>query len=139
MSEKKAQYSKPASQVDLERRLENGNKSNRVLSTSDQYDASDSEGGRDYRVEDNDVSNYVGTSAEYATYASKTEAPLKAKDSAEKKVFDSFAKSAVPAPLRVEGNVEYEGEVKAADEAAKASEEARASNESQSSGDSSNK
>lgn len=119
-AKQKAQYSKPASQVDLEERLENGNRSNAILSTSDDYVAPEepTNEGRDFRVEDNDVSGYVGTSPEYATYANDTEAPLKAKGGAENEVFDSFAASPVPATLRVEGNVEYEGEVKSKEAAA---------------------
>jgi len=127
----KAQYSKPASQVDLEARLENGNKSNAVLSTADAYEAPEGAGdGRDFRVDGNEVTNYVGTSPEYATYANDTEAPLAADDdSAEAKVFASFAGSPVPAVLRIEGNVEYDGEVKSKEEAAPsaASEEPEAS------------
>ena len=90
----KAQYAKPASQLDLEARLENGNKSDRVLSTSDNYEPpTDSGDGRDFRVEDNDISEYVGVSPEYATYANETEAPLASdeEDSAEQQVFDAFA------------------------------------------------
>jgi hypothetical protein len=65
------------------------------------------------------VDQYVGTSPEYATYANKTEAPLKAKDSPENKVLESFAASPIPATLKVDGNIEYEGEKKSkeADEA----------------------
>jgi hypothetical protein len=32
--------------------------------------------GRDYRVQDNDTSQYVGVDPEYMTYANKTEQPL---------------------------------------------------------------
>lgn len=86
----KAQYAKPASQVDLEERLENDNKSFKVLSTSDQYEAPEAEEGRTYAVEGNKLDGYVGVSGEYATYANDTEAPVKADESAESKVIESF-------------------------------------------------
>lgn len=132
----KAQYSQPASQIDLEERLANGNKSFRELSTSDTYEGpkDDNPEGRDYRVEGNDTTQYIGTSAEYATYANDTEAPLGAADeeeSAEAQVFREFAESPVPAVLRVEGNVEYEGEKAAKEAAEQASEEARAEAETE--------
>jgi hypothetical protein len=91
--QKKAQYSKPASQVDLEERLESGNKSDKVLSTADSYEGpADSGEGRTFAVEDNELDGYVGTSAEYQTYANDTEAPVKADDSAENRVIESFVK-----------------------------------------------
>lgn len=34
------------------------------------------EGGRDYRVEGNDVSGYLGVDVEYQTYANETEKPI---------------------------------------------------------------
>lgn len=103
---KKAEYAKPASQIDLEARLENGNKSDRVLSTSDSYEPpKDSNDGRDFRVEGNDVENYVGVSPEYATYANETEAPLKGDDdSAESKVFKDFAERLVTTPAQTSSN-----------------------------------
>lgn len=124
----KAQYAKPASQVDLEERLANGNESSRVLSTSDSYKGAGDEGdGRDFRVEDNDVTEYVGTSPEYATYANETEAPLKSEKGAEAEIFESFAASPVPATLRVEGNVEYEGEKESQEAAASSDEDSSSS------------
>lgn len=94
---KKAEYAPPASQVDLEARLANGNSSDRVLSTSDAYvekarEAADANDGRDYRVEGNKTDEYVGTSPEYATYANDTEKPLASDDkSPEAQVFQNFA------------------------------------------------
>jgi len=138
MATKKAQYAPPNSQVDLEERLENGNKSFRELSTSDTYEGPKDENpeGRSYLVEGNDVTHYVGTSPEYATYANETEAPLgnESDDSAEAQVFEEFAASPLPATLKVEGNIEYDGEVEARESAAKAAEDARASTESSRSG-----
>ena len=91
MAEEKAQYAKPASQLDLEARQANGNKSDRVLSWSDNYEAPEDDGeARTFSVEGNETDNYVGTSSEYATYASETEAPLKGEDSAEEKVAEQF-------------------------------------------------
>lgn len=90
-SKPKAQYAKPASQVDLEERQEKGNASDRVLTTADSYEASADEGGRDFRVEGNETDGYVGVSPEYQTYANDTEAPLESdEDSAEQKVFDHY-------------------------------------------------
>lgn len=136
MAEKeKAQYAAPGSQVDLKRRQDNDNKSDRVLSTSDEYEPVEQGEARDYRVEGNNVDGYIGTSPEYATYANETEAPLKSKgddDNPESLVFESFAASPVPATLKVDGNVEYEGEKKQKEDAAKASEDARASADSSS-------
>ena len=90
----KAQYAKPASQVDLEERLEKDNASNKVLSTAEVRRGEEvSNDGRTYAVEGNKLDGYVGVSAEYATYANETEAPLvgESEDSAEAQVFDSFA------------------------------------------------
>lgn len=107
-----AQYAAPGSQVDLQRRQDNDNKSDRVLSTSDEYSPVEYGEGRDFRVEGNEVEQYIGTSPEYATYANETEAPLKAEgDNPELVVFEQFAASPVPAVLRLEGNIELEGEL----------------------------
>ena len=96
-SKQKAQYAPPSSQVDLEERLENGNASGAVLSTADSYQPpKDDEGGRDYRVEGNEIGQYVGTSPEYATYANETEQPLRAEDSVENEVFEKFAEGQNP-------------------------------------------
>jgi len=109
MAEKeKAQYAKPASQVDLEERLANGNKSDKVLSTADSYEgAADSGEARDYRVEGNDTEAYIGVAPEYQTYANDTEAPLQGDDSAENDVIASFA----------EGQKNLQAGVKSVDEA----------------------
>ena len=127
MAEKKAQYAAPGSQVDLERRQKNGNKSDRVLSTSDEYDPQEQGEARSFLVEGNKVTEYIGTSPEYATYANETEAPLpiEGDKNPEKAIFEQFAASPVPGVLKVDGNVEYEGEKKQREDAAKASEEAR--------------
>jgi len=94
---KEAQYAPPASQVDLEERLKNGNVSSRVLSTSDDYKPAEDDGGRDYRVEGNKVDEYVAVSPEYATYANKTEAPLATpEENPESEVFKSFAEGLNP-------------------------------------------
>jgi hypothetical protein len=101
MADKKAEYRKPASQLDLEARQERGNASDRVLSTADTYEAPAGEGdGRDFRVEGNKTDNYVGTSPEYMTYANKTEAPVEAKDSAESKVFELFNEQLNTEPVK---------------------------------------
>jgi hypothetical protein len=129
MAEKqKAQYAAPGSQVDLERRQKNDNKSDRVLSTSDEYDPQELGEARSFLVEGNKVDQFIGTSPEYATYANETEAPLpiEGDENPEKVVFEQFAASPVPGVLKVDGNVEYEGEKKQREDAAKASEEARA-------------
>ena len=81
---KKAQYAPPSSQVDLAERLENENRSNAVLSTSDeavkrqaeQEEKAGKDEGRVMVVEGNDLSGYVGVDPIYANYANKTEAPL---------------------------------------------------------------
>jgi len=86
-----ANYEPPASQVDLERRQESGNASDRVLSTSDEYarrqaEKSDDEkdaGVRSFAVEGNDLDNYVGVDPIYQNYANESEAPLKAEDGPE--------------------------------------------------------
>ena len=126
--EEKAQYAAPGSQVDLKRRQENDNKSDRVLSTSDEYDPQELGEARSYLVEGNEVTEYIGTSPEYATYANETEAPLKVEDddNPEAAVFKSFAEGPTPAVLKVDGNVEYEGEKQQRENAAKATEDAQA-------------
>lgn len=92
-----ANYEKPSSQVDLERRLENDNRSSQVLVDSDEYNQRKADGdledtpGRDMRVEGNDISGYVGVDPVYQNYASDTEAPLPADEGAESKVFERVA------------------------------------------------
>ncbi len=90
-SKEKANFEPPASQVDLERRQESGNASDRVLSTSDEYarrqaeksDDEKDEGVRSFAVEGNDLDNYVGVDPIYQNYANESEAPLKAEDGPE--------------------------------------------------------
>jgi len=86
MAEKKktAEYAPPASQVDLAARLESGNASDAVLSTSDlaverqaeQEEKAGEDAGRVMQVEGNDVEGYVAVDPIYANYANETEAPL---------------------------------------------------------------
>lgn len=78
---KKAQYAKPASQVDLEARQEKGNASDRVLSTADVREDEE-------QVESKE--GYVGVDPIYQTAANATEAPGASKDGAEAKVFEAF-------------------------------------------------
>lgn len=81
MSDDKPNYELPTSQVDLEERLKSGNASTRVLSTSDEYarrQVGTEVTGRDFAVEGNDKSAYVGTDNVYQTYANETEQPLRA-------------------------------------------------------------
>lgn len=131
-SKEKAQYAPPASQVDLDARIEDGNASTRELSTSETYKGNTEESEHaPYEVEGNDVSQYIGTDPVYANYANDTEAPLAVEgdDNPEGEIFDNFVKSSLPGPLKVEGNVEHEGAKEAAEEAKKASEAARAEQE----------
>ena len=103
----KPQYAKPASQLDLEARLENGNKSDRVLTSSDNYEAPEpGESERTYAVEGNDLSNYVGTASEYATYANETEQPLKGDGNVEEQVAEEFVKAAGPVAMTYEAQQE---------------------------------
>jgi len=90
----KAQYAKPASQLDLEARLESGNESDRVVSTADTFKGAQDDGkARTYVVEDNDTSGYIGTSGEYVTYANDTEKPVIADDSVEDQIAKEFAEN----------------------------------------------
>jgi hypothetical protein len=77
---KKAQYEPPTSQVDLAARLESGNASDRVVSTSNEAARRDAEQevdeGRIMIVEGNVLDGYVGVDPIYQNYANKTEAPL---------------------------------------------------------------
>lgn len=87
-AQKKAVYEPPSSQVDLANRLENGNESNAVLSTSDaaverqakREEEAGEDTGRPMTVEGNDVSGYIGVDPIYANYANETEAPLAASE-----------------------------------------------------------
>jgi hypothetical protein len=80
MAKSEANYEKPASQLDLEYRLKNGNASSRVLSTADVEppEPEDEVEARRYAVEGNKTSNYFGVSPEYQTYANETEKPMRA-------------------------------------------------------------
>lgn len=90
----KAEYAKPASQLDLEARQERGNASDAVLMTSDVYEAPEDDDGREFAVEGNDTDGYIGAGPEYRTYANETEAPLSSdEDSAEQKVADYFVET----------------------------------------------
>lgn len=104
-TKKKAEYAKPASQLDMEARLESGNKSTRVLSTADAYEApEETNDGRDMRVEKNDVTKYVGTDPIYQNYAEETHQPLVG-DGVDDKVAKSFVENLNPV---VEGPVKVE-------------------------------
>jgi len=125
MADEKAQYAKPASQVDLEERLKNGNKSSAVLSTADTYEAPEPDGeGRTYAVEDNELGEYVGVAGEYATYANDTEKPLQGDDkNPETQVFKSFGESfaaAKPGAVEVADAEESAGETQSGTEQPKA-------------------
>lgn len=92
-----AEYSKPASQVDLEERQEAGFASNAVLSTSDEYARRQAEKGdeedenaRSFAVEGNDLEGYIDVSPEYMTYANASEKPHKAEEGPEQ-VLEEFA------------------------------------------------
>lgn len=95
-SKDEAEYAPPTSQVDLERRLANDNRSDRVLLTSDSYVPAEGDEGRSFAVEGNDLSEYVGTNPEYMTYANETEAPLASEGGPEAEVFDFFAEATEP-------------------------------------------
>jgi hypothetical protein len=106
-----AQYAQPTSQLDLERRLESGNRSDRVLTTADSYEPDEEDTGRSFAVEGNELDNYIGTNPEYMTYANQTEAPLVADDSAEEQVADDFV-----AGMQQHGQAEESDEDEAAEE-----------------------
>ena len=80
---KEAQYERPASQVDLEARLENDFASDAILSTSDEAarrqaeeaEKNQADEGRRMVVEGNELDNYVGTDPIYMNYANETEKP----------------------------------------------------------------
>lgn len=81
----KAQYAPPATQVDLEERLANGNESSAVLSTADNYKQAveEDENAREYTVEGNNTDDYVNVDPIYQTYANETEAPARAEEGPE--------------------------------------------------------
>lgn len=97
MARKKAEYAKPASQLDLEARLENDNRSPRILTTSENYVAPEGDEGRDMRVEGNKTDNYIGTDPMYQNYAEETHAP-KAGSGVDDKVAKSFVENSNPNP-----------------------------------------
>lgn len=107
MADKKPQYAKPASQVDLEARLENGNQSDRVLTTSDNYEPPEpGEDERTYMVEGNDTSAYIGAASEYVTYANETEKPMSSEKNPEDVVAKQFVEAVGPIALTVEASQE---------------------------------
>jgi len=71
--EDEAQYAPSAAQLDAEERRANENRSSKVLSTAEIYEADESDSGRDYG--DVDRTGYVGVNPEYQTYSSETEKP----------------------------------------------------------------
>lgn len=111
MAEKKekAQYSKPSSQLDLEERQENENRSPRILSTSDQYEAPEQDdNARDFTVEDNELDGYVGTDPVYQNYAVDTDKPMPAEEGAESKLEKEFLGSLDPDPQKQDAASEDE-------------------------------
>ena len=95
--QQKAVYTKPNSQVDLENRLANDNVSSRVLVTSDSYrELADDGKARDFSVEDNDLSNYVGTDPIYQSYAVDTDKALLPDEGVERELHDKFLKDVDP-------------------------------------------
>lgn len=108
MAENEARYAKPSSQLDLERRLENENRSSRILSTAPSYKEAVEEGGaREFAVEDNNLDNYLGVDVVYQNYASDTDEPLEAEGGPEKELLDQFkenleAKAERPDPKEFE-------------------------------------
>jgi hypothetical protein len=73
--EKKGQRWPSAAELDLQDRLG----ANRDQSDTDGAVVS-TQSGRDFAVEDNDTSGYVGVSPEYMTYANDTDKPLQAEE-----------------------------------------------------------
>lgn len=85
-----AEYALPTSQVDLQSRLDNENRSSRILTTADQYEQPEDDDGRSFAVEGNDLEGYIGTNPEYMTYANETEAPIVAEEGPESEVEENF-------------------------------------------------
>lgn len=85
MADEEANYEKPSSQVDLETRLRRDNAPvGTVLSTSDNYlEKVDDGNARDFRVEEQEIGDYVGTDVIYQNYANETEKPYFVEDTAE--------------------------------------------------------
>lgn len=89
MAEKKARYSKPASQEYIERGLKTGFASSAILTTSDEYQDAESDGkDREFAVEGNDTAAFVGVSSEYANYASVGGKPFRAEGGPEAEIED---------------------------------------------------
>lgn len=82
MTEKKAVYSKPSSQLDLEARLKNGNESNAVLSTSEYFKGEAAPEGK---------AGYIGVDPQYQNHANHTEAPGVSSKSKEDEIAAEFA------------------------------------------------
>jgi hypothetical protein len=81
-----AEYSKPASQVDLEERLAKGHESSLVLSTYGEKDPEPDPNARQFALEDNDLSDYIATDPIYQNYASDHLKPGRAEEGAEAEV-----------------------------------------------------
>lgn len=79
------QYAPPASQVDLEARLANGNQSGNILSTADSYPEAveGDENAREFVVEGNETDDYINVDPIYQNYANETEAPYRATEGPE--------------------------------------------------------
>ncbi len=87
---------RPTSQIDAER----------VLAEQRGERAPTSGVARSFAVEGNDVSNYVGVSPEYQTYASETEAPLPADEGIERAMEERGRKALsvdIPEGAKVDG------------------------------------
>ena len=101
MAKDEAQYAPSNAQLDLEARLENENKSARVVSTAEIYEPPEDDEGREYAVEGNELDEYVGANPEYMTYANETEKPY-ASEGAEAEVTDQFVEAMQPTEFEEE-------------------------------------
>jgi len=82
--ETEAHYEPSSAQVDLERRLEKDNQSERFLSTAPDAPPVEDDGkARDMKVEGNEVDDYLGTAVEYQNYSSDVFKPGRAEEGPE--------------------------------------------------------
>lgn len=88
MAKEKAQYEPSSAQRDLEARREANNENPAtVLSTYKDADESvEDDGARSFEVEDNDTSDALATSPEYAGYGIEQNKPLRAEEGPEAEV-----------------------------------------------------
>lgn len=87
---------RPNSQKDLELRLKAGHDPRKFAALAAERDGLTSGGPVSFAVEDNDTSEYLGVSPEYATYANETERPLLPTEGVERDLHDKLTQ-----PLRV--------------------------------------